>query len=67
MIFPKSLTAFVQDVKKTEVAVVDRKAGVLWVHAIHQDIPLTKSMTTAMAQEIEDLAHWLDLGLTLPH
>jgi uncharacterized protein YcaQ len=47
-------------------AAADREAGVLRVHAIHQDIAFTKVMTAAVDREIEDLAHWLGLDLTLP-
>jgi uncharacterized protein YcaQ len=46
-------------------AAADRQAGVLRVHAIHQDAPFTKTMTTAIGREIQDLAHWLKLGLRL--
>jgi uncharacterized protein YcaQ len=44
-------------------ATADRKAGVLHVHAIHQDVPFTKAMTSAVDREIKDLAHWLKLAL----
>ena len=47
-------------------AAADRAAGVLRVHAIHQDDPFTKTMTAAIGREIKDLAHWLELDLTLP-
>jgi uncharacterized protein len=47
-------------------ATADRNAGVLRVHAIHQDVPFTKTMTAAIGREVEDLAHWLELDLTLP-
>ncbi|WES64953.1 crosslink repair DNA glycosylase YcaQ family protein [Microbacter sp. GSS18] len=36
----------------------DRKAGVLTVHAVHQDVPFTDEMTTAVEAEIADLARW---------
>lgn len=42
----------------------DRKAGVLRVHAIHQDTPFTAAITDAVRQQIEDLANWLNLHLT---
>ncbi|WP_240676966.1 DNA glycosylase AlkZ-like family protein [Actinacidiphila soli] len=48
-------------------ATADRKAGVLQIHAIHQDVPFTKPVTAAIGREIEDLAHWLQLDLSLPH
>ena len=47
-------------------ATADRPAGVLRVHAIHQDAPFTKTMTAAIGRQIEDLADWLGLELTLP-
>jgi uncharacterized protein YcaQ len=46
-------------------ATADRKAGVLLVDAIHQDVPFTKAMTAAVHHEIKDLASWLRLDLTL--
>jgi uncharacterized protein YcaQ len=45
-------------------AIADRKAGVLRVNAIHQDVPFDKAMTAAVDHEIKDLAHWLELDLT---
>ena len=42
-------------------ATADRKAGVLQVNAIHQDVTFDKAMTAAVDQEIEDLARWLGL------
>jgi uncharacterized protein len=47
-------------------AAADRQAGVLRVHAIHQDVPATATMTAAIGAEIEDLARWLGLDLALP-
>jgi uncharacterized protein YcaQ len=44
-------------------ATADRKAGVLRVNAIHQDVPFTKAMTTAVRAEIGDLSRWLELDL----
>jgi uncharacterized protein YcaQ len=44
-------------------ATADRKAGVLRVDAIHQDVPFTRSMTDAVQREIKDLASWLRLHL----
>ncbi|MET7618006.1 crosslink repair DNA glycosylase YcaQ family protein [Streptomyces sp. NPDC005408] len=48
-------------------ATADRKAGVLQVHAIHEDVPFTRTVTAAIGREIKDLAQWLGLDLTLPH
>ena len=48
-------------------ATADRDAGVLRVHAIHQDVPFTKAMTAAIGGQIKDLADWLKLDLSLPH
>jgi uncharacterized protein YcaQ len=47
-------------------AASDRKAGVLRVHAIHEDVPFTKAMTAQVRREIKGLAHWLELDLALP-
>ncbi len=45
-------------------ATADRKAGVLVVNAIHQDVTFDKAMTAAVGGEIRDLARWLGLGRT---
>jgi uncharacterized protein YcaQ len=47
-------------------AAADRKAGVLRVNAIHQDVPFGTAMTAAVDGEIKDLARWLELDLTRP-
>ncbi|MGX6601485.1 DNA glycosylase AlkZ-like family protein [Micromonosporaceae bacterium Da 78-11] len=47
-------------------ATADRKAGVLRVGAIHQDVPFTGPITAAVHAEIADLAGWLALDLDLP-
>ena len=47
-------------------AAADRKAGVLRVDAVHQDVPFDRTMTGAVDGEIKDLAHWLELDLTRP-
>ena len=39
----------------------DRKAGILEVFAVHEDVPFTRTMRTDVHHEIEDLARWLDL------
>lgn len=44
-------------------AAADRKAGVLRVDAIHEDVTFDKTMTAAVDREIKDLARWFDLGL----
>ena len=41
----------------------DRKAGVLVVNAVHQDVPFTPAMAAEIDQEIAELATWLGLGL----
>ncbi len=43
-------------------ATADRKAGVLVVHAIHQDVTFTPEITAAVRQELDDLASWLGLA-----
>jgi uncharacterized protein YcaQ len=47
-------------------ATADRKAGVLRVNAMHEDVTFTKTMTAAVHREIKDLARWLELEVTLP-
>jgi len=42
-------------------AAADRKASVLRVDAIHEDVGFTPAMTKAVRKEIEDLATWLGL------
>lgn len=44
-------------------ATADRKAGVLRVNAIHEDIAFTRAIRSAVDREIEDLALWLSLEL----
>lgn len=43
-------------------AKADRKASVLQVHAVHQDVRFTRAMTRAVHAELEDLAGWLALA-----
>ena len=42
-------------------AIADRKASVLRVNAIHEDVKFTRAMTKAVQAELEDLAAWLGL------
>jgi uncharacterized protein len=42
-------------------AKADRKASVLRVHAIHEDVKFTRTMTKAVQAELQDLASWLGL------
>jgi uncharacterized protein len=44
-------------------AVADRKASVLRVNAIHEDVSFSRAMTTAVRKEIDDLAAWLGLDV----
>ena len=44
----------------------DRKAGVLRVDAVHEDVPFTADMRAGVQAELEDLARWLELDLVLP-
>jgi uncharacterized protein YcaQ len=39
----------------------DRKASILRVNAIHEDVKFTRTMTKAVQGELEDLAAWLGL------
>ena len=43
-------------------AIVDRKASVLRVNAIHEDVRFTRAVTKAVNAELEALAAWLDLA-----
>jgi uncharacterized protein len=43
-------------------AVADRKASVLRVHAIHEDVRFTRAMTKAVRAELDDLAAWLGVS-----
>jgi uncharacterized protein len=47
-------------------ATADRKGSVLRVHAIHEDVRFTRTMTKAVQAELEDLASWLGLGAAEP-
>ena len=47
-------------------AAADRKASVLRVHAIHDDVRFTRTMTKAVNVELDDLASWLGLGAVEP-
>lgn len=44
-------------------ATADRRAGVLRVHTIHQDVQFTPTTTQAVHAELADLASWLELTL----
>lgn len=43
-------------------ATADRKNSILQVHAIHQDVRFTRSITAAVHAELEALASWLGLA-----
>ena len=42
-------------------AAADRKAGVLQVHALHEDIPFKKATAAAVRSELAAMAEWLGL------
>jgi hypothetical protein len=42
-------------------ATADRKASVLQVHAVHEDVPFTRSMSAAVDAEVQALSSWLGL------
>jgi uncharacterized protein YcaQ len=44
-------------------ATADRRAGVLKVNAVHQDVDFDAATAAAVGREIEDLAAWLELDL----
>jgi hypothetical protein len=43
-------------------AVADRKASVLRVNAIHEDVKFTRAINKGVRAELDDLASWLGLG-----
>jgi uncharacterized protein YcaQ len=43
-------------------ATADRKAGVLRVNAVHEDVKLTAAMRKGLQAELDDLASWLGLS-----
>jgi uncharacterized protein YcaQ len=47
-------------------ATADRKASVLRVHAIHEDVTFTRTMAKAVQAELDDLAVWLGLSAVEP-
>lgn len=47
-------------------AAADRKASVLLVHAIYEDVRFTRTMTKAVQTELEDLSSWLGLAAVEP-
>jgi uncharacterized protein YcaQ len=47
-------------------AKADRSASVLRVHAIHEDVTFTRTMTKAVQAELDDMASWLGLGALEP-
>jgi hypothetical protein len=46
-------------------ATADRKAGVLRVDAVHEDEPFSRAVRRDVDQEIENLASWLELNLSM--
>jgi hypothetical protein len=42
-------------------ATADRKAGVLRVNAIHEDVKFTRAIANGVQAELDDLATWLGL------
>jgi len=47
-------------------ATADRKASVLRVNAVHEDVRFTQAMSEAVEAELDDLASWLGLELVEP-
>ncbi len=45
-------------------ATADRKASVLRVNAIHEDVTFSRAIATAVRKEIDDLAAWLGLAVS---
>jgi uncharacterized protein YcaQ len=48
-------------------AAADRKAAVLRVNAIHEDVPFTKAVAKGVRAELDDLAAWLGLEDVVLH
>jgi hypothetical protein len=44
-------------------AAADRKAALLRVHAVHEDVPFTRAIQKGVQAELKDLARWLGLEL----
>jgi uncharacterized protein YcaQ len=42
--------------------IADRRSGQLRVHAVHEDVPFSRTMTRAVDGELDALAAWLDLA-----
>lgn len=47
-------------------ATAERATGVLWVNAVHEDVPFTATMGAAVRREIDELARLLGLEVALP-
>jgi uncharacterized protein YcaQ len=47
-------------------ATADRKASVLRVNAIHEDVKFTRAMSKAVQSELQDMASWLGLDAVEP-
>ena len=47
-------------------ATADRKAGVLRVHAVHEDEPFSPAELRRVWAEVDELARWLDLEVERP-
>src|SRR5215211_5560587 len=47
-------------------AIAERKASVLRVNAIHEDVKFTRTMTKSVQTELEDLASWLGVDAAQP-
>ena len=47
-------------------ATADRKASLLRVHAIHEDVKFTRTISRAVQSELDDLASWLALDAVEP-
>ena len=45
-------------------AIADRKAGVLRLNAVHEDVEFNAAMRKGVEAELDDLANWLGLTRT---
>ncbi len=47
-------------------ATADRRSGTLTVHAVHEDVPFTPTITDAVRHEVGELGTWLGLRVVEP-
>lgn len=64
-VYPTDIRVPTHDAARAELdAKADRKAGVLRVHAVHEDFPWDPEIGDAVEAEVQALADWLGLEVT---